>query len=364
MKIFIIYASAGFGHKIVAQSLNEAAIPLYGNNNVKFLDILDFTPYFFKFLYSKGYIFLISRLKWFWAFLFFISNTNFLKPINNYFRHFINSLFCLRFLNFIKKEQPDVIISTHFLVNELVALLKQRKQINTKFISIVTDFGVHNFWIEKNVDTYIAACQETKHILISKGISKEKIKVLGIPIRKQFQKQMDDTIIRNKLGLRKREFTVLILTGGIGIGPIYQIVRYLEDRVNVIVICGNNRKLYNRLNLLNYKNLVVLGWIDYIEEAMKISDIIITKPGGSTISECLFMGLVMIFFSIIPGQEHQNAQIINNSRSGFILKKPKEIRDRVLHFKDNPEEIDIIRNRIKLFSHRDSVEKILELING
>lgn len=363
MKIFIIYASAGFGHKKIAEAINETAANLSDKNSVSFIDILDFTPSLFKFLYSKGYVFLISRMKWLWAILFFLSDTKYLKLLNNNFLRFSNRISCYRFLNFIKNQQPDVIISTHFLVNELVSFLKEKGQIKSKLISIVTDFGVHNLWVAKNVDIYSVASKQTKEILISRQVDREKIRVLGMPVRNQFQKQIDKELVKQKLGLNQGGFTVLILTGGIGIGPIYQIVKLLEDKVNIIVVCGTNRKLFSQLNNLKYKNLIILGWIEYIQEVMAVSDIVVTKPGGSTIAECLVMGLPMIFFSIIPGQESQNAKIISKNELAPILKKPHEIKEKIFYYKNNLNELNKIKRKIQNFSFKKSSENILEIIN-
>lgn len=363
MKIFIIHASAGSGHQKIAEAIGEDVISLYGKDNARIIDVLDFTPSVFKFFYSIGYIFLISKIKWLWSILFFLADTKYLRLLNYNLRCFNDKIFCKRFLDFIRKEQPDVIISTHFLVNELVSYLKGKNQIKTKLLSIVTDFGVHNFWLAENVDKYIASSFRTREILISKKVDKEKIKVLGIPVRKQFQRQLDKKAAREKLGINTDAFTVLILTGGIGMGPIYDIVKLLIKEVNVIVICGHNQKLYMQLKQLNAPGLVVLGWVDYVEEAMAACDMAITKPGGSTISECLIMDLPMIFFAIIPGQEMQNAQIISENGLGFILKRPKQIEEKILYLKNNPSAVDEIKNNIKSFRMPDSNRNILSLVN-
>ena len=305
-------------------------------------------------------------MKWLWSVFFFLADTKYLSLINNNFRKFYKKIICRRYFRFIKKENPDVIISTHFLVNELTSYLKENGQIKTKLISIVTDFGVHNFWVAKNIDTYVAACKETEKILISKNIAKEKIRVLGIPIRGQFQRKLDKKSIKEKLGIavvKPLSFTILILTGGIGMGPISQIVKLLSASVNVIVICGNNSKLYNQLKDADFKNVIVLGWIDNVEEVMAASDLAITKPGGSTISECLIMNLPMIFFSIIPGQELQNAQILSKYGLGFIIKRPRDIKEKVLYLRDNPQEIEAIKKKISAFRFENSSYNILGLIN-
>lgn len=363
MKIFIVYASAGSGHKKVAEALHEEAVSVYGKDKIALLDILDYVPPFFKFLYSKGYIFTISRMKWFWGFLFYLADSKYFALFNRNFRNFFNIKTCSHFLHFIEQENPDVIISTHFLVNELVSFQKEKGNINSKVISVVTDFGVHNFWISKNIDRYVAASVKTKDILVSKGINEEKIRIFGIPTRKQFEKIMDKERLKESFGLQRDIFTVLILVGGIGIGPIYEIVTLLGDQVNVIVVCGNNEKLYARLKNLAFKKLRVFGWVDTIEEMMCVSDIVITKPGGSSISECLMMGLPMIFFSIIPGQESCNAKTISESGLGCIVTAPQLIKEKILFFKNNPQVLGGIKDKIVSFTIRNSSSKVLNIVN-
>ena len=363
MKIFIIYASAGFGHKKIAEAIKETAVSLYGKDHVYFLDVLDFTSELFKFLYSKGYTFLITRLSWLWAFLFYLADTRIFKLFNDNLRRYINKILCRRFLAFIEREQPDVIISTHFLVNELVSQLKEKEGLKTRLISVVTDFGVHSFWLAKNIDIYVAASEQTKKILISKGVGSDKIKVLGLPYREQFKRELDRQLCREKLGISNDRFTALIMTGGIGVGPISKIVQLLSKDINMIVICGNNKKLYAQLKKLQIKSLVILGWINCVEEIMSAADIIITKPGGSTIAECLVKDLPMVFFSIIPGQEYQNAVIMEEVGIGFIINNVQSIKEKALFLRDNPKELKSIKDKIDLFRKEDPANKIIRLIN-
>lgn len=362
MKIFIIHASAGSGHKKVAEAILEEVHLHYEKQNVMLFDILDYTQWLYKFLYSQGYIFLITRIQWLWRIFFYCSNMKIGSSLSQKIRCYINSKFCTRFITFLEKENPDVIISTHFLVNEQVSYLKEKKLISSKLISVVTDFGVHRFWIADNVDTYVVASQKTKDILIAERIKESKIKICGIPIRKQFLKQMDRVQVREGLGIKNALFTVLVLTGGIGIGPIYEIVRLFNDEINVIVVCGNNDALVQRLSQLGFKHLIVFGWIENVEEVMRAADVIITKPGGSSISESLVMGLPMFFFSIIPGQEAFNARVMSEYGTGFTVTM-KNIREKVFLYKDAPEKLSEIKQKMSSFSSNKASQNIIALIN-
>ena len=52
----------------------------------------------------------------------------------------------------------------------------------------------------------------------------------------------------------------------------------------------------------------ILGFTDKVPELMKISNIVVTKPGGLTTSESLASGLTLLVLSPITGQEEENAQ--------------------------------------------------------
>jgi processive 1,2-diacylglycerol beta-glucosyltransferase len=47
-----------------------------------------------------------------------------------------------------------------------------------------------------------------------------------------------------------------------------------------------------------------------MDELMAVSDLLITKPGGITVSESLAAGLPMILIEPIPGQEEANADYV------------------------------------------------------
>ena len=55
---------------------------------------------------------------------------------------------------------------------------------------------------------------------------------------------------------------------------------------------------------------IVYGYTTNISELMKSSSLLVTKPGALTCMEAVTIGLPMVFFNAIPGQEEANAELL------------------------------------------------------
>ena len=358
-KVFIVYASAGAGHQKAAEALYEYLKKSRTDLDLKFIDILDYSNHIVKFSYSKGYIFLITKLSWIWYALYRLS------PFfaNNYFRLLFDYLVCQPLVNLLKKEKPDVVVSTHFLTSSVLSVFKKNyPQYTFRLITIITDYTLHPYWIGEGVDTYIASCDYVKDCLGRKGIRENKIKVYGIPVKEKFYLPSDRKTAARKLGVDPAKFTVLIMTGAVGIGPIEEIVQALAEDVQLLVICGKNQGLFNRLTKLNFGNVKIYPLIDYVDELMSVSDVILTKAGGLTISESLAKGRPMIFFSSIPGLETANARVITNYGASFIAETITRIEEKMSFLKNDPTFYQKAGQNLSRIQKTDTLSKVAQEI--
>ncbi|MBU1006228.1 MAG: hypothetical protein KKH08_01380, partial [Candidatus Omnitrophica bacterium] len=275
MKIFIMYAYAGVGHKKAADAV-ENALRDFKGAEVKNFDILDYTNPFFKFTYPRFYLFMINRIPLLWGFLYYFLDAGAVDAFLGPFRRFLHRVNSGRLIKFIINEKPDVIISTHFIPGEIAAGLKRKGLFKGRLITIVTDFMPHSFWMAKDSDYFIGAIDKTKKELMRRGISEEKIKALGIPCDPVFGVSKGRREMINKLGLKDGFFNLLIMGGGFGTGPVREIVRSVcgagssaRDKIQVIVICGKNKKLLDDLNAAK-KDLKAMiapfGYMNNIDE--------------------------------------------------------------------------------------------------
>ncbi len=347
MKIIIAHASAGAGHFKAAEALSEQFRRDYPDIEIKLIDALDYTSPFFKNSYLKGYSFMVNYASWLWSLSFYLTTFKPTRWFINGLHFFINSLNTAKLRSFLIRENPDYIVSTHFLPAQVAAYLKEKKQINSRLLTVITDFGIHQFWLAKGTDIYAVASDFSRQLLVREGIAENKIKVTGIPVDNKFLFSFDRGALSGKLGLDKNKFTVLLVTGSFGIGPLEQIVDYLHNDAQLIVVCARNKKLYQRLNQKNYPGLKVFGFVDNIQELMACSDVIITKPGGLTVSEVLVMELPPLFISAIPGQETVNAQFLVKEGIANTIANIKDTRIIIRGYKDNPQKLDAIKEAIR-----------------
>lgn len=361
MKILIVYASAGAGHFKAAEALYKY-LKKQSGDEVLFLDVLQKSSYLFHLSYTRGYTFLINHLVFLWRLAFWITYTPGLRRISRCIASFLNSINTGGFAKFLEQESPDYIISTHFLPSEIAANLKRAGKIKSKLITIITDFGAHPFWISAGTDLYVVASSLTKKQLVEEGVSENIIKDSGIPIDEKFLKSCDKKELCVKIGIRPDKFTVLIVTGSFGLGPIEEVTDELHNDMQLLVVCANNKGLYQRLKKKGYHNTIVSGFVDNLDELMSVSDIIITKPGGLTISEVLVKRIVPVFISPIPGQETENIRVLDEYGVGISVKNTEDIKGVLMDYKEHPGKLELIKSNAGKISKPEALKEIFSVI--
>jgi processive 1,2-diacylglycerol beta-glucosyltransferase len=217
----------------------------------------------------------------------------------------------------LREYQPDMIVCTHFLPAEIVSWLKAKERLISRQAIIVTDFDVHAMWLCHHYEQYFVAIDESRAYLKALGIPSEKITVSGIPIDPVFALHKDKHEMRLKHGLAPDRTTILLSSGGFGVGSVDALIASLftlQHSAQIVAICGRNEDLKERLTKLaagiNPNATVIVkpvGYTNEMDELMAASDLVLGKPGGLTTSEALAKGLVFVIVNPIPGQEERNS---------------------------------------------------------
>ena len=316
MKTLIATVTAGAGHLQAAFALEEAWRKLRPRDTVERLDVLDFTPRLYRKAYVESYVKLVEHAPDLWSLLFKKTDDPRLARKLTRSRRTLTKLATSKFTQHLQRFQPDAVLCTHFMPLEILARLKAKTgSAHSPFtVSVVTDFEAHALWMEPDVDLYCVAAEETKARLVARGADAGTVAVTGIPVSLKFSCPVSLPAIRKRMGLRDDLPTLLVLSGGFGMGPAAQILgelNKLTKPLQIVVVCGRNEELRRELAVLERRHPThVLGFVTNMHELMAVSDLVITKPGGLTSSEALAMGRPIFVLNPIPGQEAANSDFL------------------------------------------------------
>lgn len=368
MKYLIVYASAGAGHKKAAEAVYEALAERVDEKDIEKIDSLDYTNRLFKWFYARKYITLINHMPLIWGFFYYLFDNWFVYKLLWLPRRVTNAINCREFEKFLLQVNPEVVISTHFMANEVVSRLKQKGRINCKLFSVITDYRVHSFWVVPYVDRYFVACERTKADLSGWGIFDDKISVTGIPISSKFSLKLDRNNLERKFGLDAGLFTALIIGGGFGVGPVEELVRKigaLKLNAQFLIVCGYNKDLLEKINTLIQSLKLkanVYGFVDNVHELMSVSNVLVTKSGGLTSSEAMAKGLATIFVKPIPGQEKRNSNVLRLANAAMIAKNVDEARQKIKELFENRDLLNKMSAAASKIAKSDSARNVIDII--
>lgn len=331
MKILVATVTCGAGHLQAAAALEEAWRLLRPRDTVLRLDVLDFTPKLYRKAYVEGYFQLVERAPELWGMIFNTTDNPARARKMTRLRRTLANLPTEKFTRELKRFAPEAVLCTHYMPLEIMGRFKARaRDAATPFtVSIVTDFEAHALWMEPAVDLYCVATDETRARLVARGAAPENVRVTGIPIAQKFSSPVEAPAVRKRLGLRDDLPTLLVLSGGFGMGPVKQILGELHKLavpVQIVVVCGRNEELRRELAVLDRRHPThVLGFVTNMHELMAVADLVITKPGGLTSSEALALGRPVFVLNPIPGQEAANSDFLLEHGAGAKANRVEDL---------------------------------------
>jgi processive 1,2-diacylglycerol beta-glucosyltransferase len=317
MRILIATETAGGGHLAAAAALEEAWLALRPKDTVERLDLVKlFSPLHRK-LHADGYTKLVARAPELWGMIFAKTDDPKVARRLNRIKALFPSRARRRFENYVSEFKPDVVLCTHYEPVEALGQMRRKQKGKSKppfVVSVVTDFEAHALWMDADVDLYSVAAEETQARLVARGATADNIIATGIPIGAKFATKVDALAVRKTMGLRDDLPTLLVLSGGFGMGPVGKILGALDKVPQVfqtVVVCGRNEELRRDLAAQDCKHPTrVLGFASNMHELMTVADLILTKPGGLTSSEALALGKPLFILDPIPGQEAANSDFL------------------------------------------------------
>jgi processive 1,2-diacylglycerol beta-glucosyltransferase len=165
-----------------------------------------------------------------------------------------------------------------------------------------------------------------------------------------------------------------VMMGGRGMRDTLQIAQelmQLTTPVHLLLCIGKQPDLVEPIHALEHTpevSFTVIEFTPHIAELMAVSDLFVTKSGGQSVNEALYMQLPMLIDATSSALEWEqlNRTFVEEQNIGVLVKRIQKLAPMVQEILDNPEQLAQWRTNIKILNLPDPKksirEKVVELI--
>ena len=332
------------GHVKCAEAITEEIYASQPDASVTTVDVMDYLfPHLSKAIY-KGFSLLVTKLPGMYNHLNRAAGKHAGVPMKKTIAAKLDRL--------IAETQPDLIISNLPVCSKYISAYKELRVCTVPLFTYITDITVHDEWIADKTDLYFVGDESTGNVLISKGVSAEKIVVSGIPVKRVFKSAFKDGTLKDQEKADTGTHTkkrLLIMGGGLGLVPGgSRLLKRLNEETcfEVTLIAGKNRSLEKRARR-KYKNINVVGFTDKIADYMAAADLVLTKPGGITTFEAIASRTPMYIADPFLEQEMGNARFIESKNIGRVVwSRDCDVASDIINFLKDTALIDTMKENM------------------
>ncbi|MDP4143613.1 MAG: UDP-N-acetylglucosamine--LPS N-acetylglucosamine transferase [Bacillota bacterium] len=348
----------GHGHKSITESLCEK-IPQNSNINIHVVDGFSLGGHSLLKI-GKSYGPITRHVEGLWQLIWSISS---IKP--DLINKIISSLIRTNLLKLLDKVKPDLILSVHPNFNGSVIDILEEQNLKIPFITLIADLvSIYPLWADPRAAAIISPTEEAKEKCIEYGVTEEKIKVFGFPVRSKFH---------NHNGKHHYDINTslncLIMSGGEGVGNMSNIAKILLDNFNcnVKIVAGRNIALKEHLEkslIGKYGNKVqIYGFTKNIQDLMLSSDIAFTRGSPNVMMEAISCNVPIIITGALPGQEQGNPEFAAKYNLAVICENLDNLKNTIDNLLlNNAEKLNQIKNSQRAYINPHAAENIVDFI--
>ncbi|HWG73507.1 MAG TPA: glycosyltransferase, partial [Acidimicrobiales bacterium] len=254
----------------------------------------------------------------------------------------------------VQQVNPAAIVSFHPLTTAPAVRAARTADDRVPVITVVTDLiTAHAAWHHAGPDQIVvpsAAIRWTCHLA---GVPRGQCSEIGLPVSSRFcgprLNPTQRSALKKALGVDEGRFLVVVTGGGEGSGAIAKRAAALVDAfddVQVVAICGRNRRLQQSLaSLVNDAGgrLVVKGFVADMADWLRCADAVVTKAGPGTIAEATCCGAPLVITTHLPGQERGNTELVVGAGAARHAPGSKDLLSIIGELRRQPAALEAMR---------------------
>ena len=239
-----------------------------------------------------------------------------------------------RYVEQLRKIQPDVIIDTHYFTTYCSVVYRNKYNPSCKVITYNPDNNVHGWWHRK-ADYHIVN-NEFAYRQALKTFKKEQVRqVYFISHQGLTDATESKEFYRTKFGIPSDAFVVKIADGAYGRAKLKSFVNELvktKKPLVIVAVAGKNEAMYNKLIKLQSRlpdnvTLLPFGFVENIYELFAACDLFITKAGPNAVLDSALMQVPVVINYWANSIERTTKELfVNKLGCGVVIKSKVEGR--------------------------------------
>lgn len=215
-----------------------------------------------------------------------------------------------RLYRYLQAQRCDAVVCVHVIPALMMTMLRQNGGAAMPFCFVATDYTCSPTVGSCTPDICVIPHQELAEEFIRCGMAAETLLPAGIPTRSVFRAPVDRAAARRELELPAEGRHILLMSGSIGCGPMTELARRLDELLPegdyATVLCGSNRQMLYALQMRSLLRVQAVGFTSRVAQYMDSADLLVSKPGGISITEAGTRGVPLLLADMVGGCETRN----------------------------------------------------------
>jgi processive 1,2-diacylglycerol beta-glucosyltransferase len=364
MKILVLTLSFGSGHVLAAQAVADELSRQRPAANVLVVDALAECRLLFRACYEWPYWLMLRYAPGLWD-RFSTARVN--QKHEGTAPTWAFRAGCPHVFSTINSFNPELIVTAEVAACEMAAIARRLGLTRAPILSVITDYESEPIWVQPEVAGFTVPDENVRAEMISWGAPADLVSICGIPVDPAFDVLHNPKATRLSHGISDNAPMVLLMGGGMGPTRMDQVAERLGETntpMHIVAVAGKDKRALRRLERVKVKapvSLRVIGWTNEVAALMQAARILVTKPGGLTISEAALCSLPVVFFDPIPGAEFVNARRMVDAGAAVATQGPVETARAIISLLNDDKATDAMALRSRTMARPNARREIASL---
>jgi len=274
------------------------------------------------------------------------------------------------FMDLVRREEPDLIVSVHGHTNHGFFNLARRALSGKKPVCVTYcgelfgGYGLSRHWFNPQADFFIGAVPDVCHAGLCKHhLHEAKTRAGGFLLRPPFydpplSKEEWMRYRQETLNAAPDDFILLLSTGDAGANNHLRLISALEQarlRIHIVALCGKNETIRHELDsfLKSRKPQSVrvspLGYREDMHLLMQACSAIVARPGTGATSAAILTGCPLLHNGLggIMPQEWITVKFCRAYGFDHVFSSPAKLIETVKIWLEHPERLEQTRRRMQ-----------------